>query len=42
MDLSEIIQIGFAGVGGGMLLTGICWIVGLAFSLACNIFSKHH
>lgn len=42
MEIPELMQLGFLGLGGGMLLTGICWIVGLAFSLACNIFSKHH
>lgn len=40
MTIVELMQIGFLGVGGGMLLCGICWIVGTAVSYACNIISK--
>ncbi len=38
--LNELLQVGFLGLGGGMLLCGIAWIIGFGFSLACNIFKN--
>ena len=38
-DLS-FMQAGFLGLGGGLLLSGICWLIGLAYTLCLNIISK--
>lgn len=38
-DVSYI-QFGFLGVGGGFMLSGVCWLIGLAYSLCLNIISK--
>ncbi len=38
-DIS-FMQAGFIGLGGGMLLSGVCWLIGLAYSLCINIISK--
>ena len=40
ITVNEILNLAFLGVGGGMLLTGIAWIIGFAVSLACNIFKN--
>ena len=34
------LEIGFLGLGGGMLLSGVCWILGLIYSLCINLISK--
>lgn len=41
MTLADTMQLAFLGMGGGMALTGICWIVGMAVSYACNIIGKN-
>lgn len=38
--LNELFDIAFLGMGGGMLLTGVAWIIGFGVSLACNIFKN--
>lgn len=38
-DIS-FMQAGFLGLGGGLLLSGVLWIVGLLFSLCINAISK--
>lgn len=38
--LNELFDLAFLGVGGGMLLCGISWLLGLAVSLACNILKS--
>ncbi len=40
MSISNLLDLAFLGVGGGLLLGGITWIIGFAFSLACNIFKN--
>ena len=36
----EYIQLGFIGMAGGLLLSGVTWLIGLAFSLCYNIIFK--
>lgn len=38
--LNELFDLAFLGVGGGMLLTGISWLIGLGVSCAISIFKK--
>lgn len=36
LDLSYL-DYAFAGVGGGMLLSGVAWLIGLGYTLAYNL-----
>ena len=36
----SFMNVGFLGLGGGLLLSGLCWLIGLAYSLCINIISK--
>ena len=38
--LNQYIEFAFLGVGGGLLLSGICWLIGLAYSLCINLIGK--
>lgn len=40
LDFSYL-QLAFLGLGGGMLLSGVGWLIGLAYSLCINLISKH-
>ena len=36
-DVTFYLDFAFAGLGGGFLLSGIAWLVGLGYSLAINL-----
>lgn len=36
----QLLNLGFLGMAGGMLLCGVTWVIGFGFSLACNIFKN--
>lgn len=38
--LPNYLEIAFVGMGGGLLLSGICWLIGLGYSLCCNLIGK--
>ena len=38
--ISQLMELGFLGMSGGLLLCGVSWVIGFGFSLACNIFKN--
>lgn len=38
--LSELFNMALLGVGGGLLLSGLVWLIGLAYSLGINLIKS--
>lgn len=36
------LEYAWLGLGGGMLLSGVCWLIGLLYALALNLIMKNH
>lgn len=39
--LEELFNLAFIGMGGGILLSGLCWLIGLGYSLALNLIKNN-